>query len=103
MVLGSPNHNISIQKNQHEDDDPVAAPTIVTEGFKNLQDRFNRYSEMASAAGLFYRANTGQPSARIEARIEFVDVAEFGIGERLRANALLSPLRFFQKKSVKPT
>jgi hypothetical protein len=45
---------------------------------------------MMSAAGLFYKSNTGQPSVRIEAtdiRIEFVDVAEFGTGEKPSTNS----------------
>ena len=66
-------------------DDPRVNPTATSDGFKQLFiDRFSKYSSQTAAAGLFYRANTGQPSCRIEAtdiRIEFVDVAEFGTGE----------------------
>lgn len=67
-------------------DNPNALPTPTSDGYKKLfMDRFAKYSSSTAATGLFYKSNTGQPSCRIEAteiRMEFVDVAEFGTGER---------------------
>jgi hypothetical protein len=76
-----------------DNNDPnINPPIVVTTDYQQLfLDRFILYKGIkASAAGLFYRANDGQPSVRIESdeiSKEFVDVAEFGTGERYSASA----------------